>query len=226
MREIPNSQIHHTGAEAHPRRLAGPWNPDPNGGFYAKHVLTPDDVSFGRLELHELGHGAVWTAEVGAGTIAVFGPTGTALLGQTHGTPNGARPGTTDMEKWFWGDMPPLLSAPITHSAMYNHHLPGVGTVIGKDKVYNAILGVRNQFVDSDIPETVVHAGAYIEIELHARISGATAGANAAEIPNYRLGTNTHRIQLTRNGTLTISKGGISETFRRDHPNLGDPAPP
>lgn len=109
-------QVHlgdqHWEDHSHPKPpgIAGPWNPEPNGGFEAAWYIGPADVYFGGIECRECGGPNQWMCS----GICLNEP---ALMGHTHadGGPEG----------WFAQS----VLSPWTAD----------GTLMGYDKVYSRL---------------------------------------------------------------------------------------
>jgi len=196
------------------------WNNDPNGGFIGKHLIGPKDVSFARVQLRECGGQNRWTYTTTSShnLFSQADRTGVTLVGRRHDEAHLADARQASMEPWF-----DCGFNGHARSGFYDQFTPTAvsavtanGTNVGVDQVYNLYLLTSGQtgiLTANQSTDTAVLEGAELVIPLHYRVRGGTDGVGR------KIGENTHSFSICRNGTVIVSKGGVSATIRRDAAN-------
>jgi hypothetical protein len=222
-------------------------SPEPNAGFLAAFVMTPDTVSFARVALRECGGANVWTKATDDAATPLDG----ILTKDDHATlrPIAGKKHTEDnSEGWAWYiDMPRIASPAASYSAYVSQTAlckdpPGtswvgkdlirtIGTVSGtvnfRDKVFNPIMtgdAARPWLATNDPHADEDYAEYYLDIPVHYAVVG---GNNTLPVGDgTRLAVNRHSFKVLRDGTLTVSKGPDkspeSVTFAIDNSPQGE----
>jgi hypothetical protein len=228
---------------------------DPNAGFWAAWVLKPDDVSFARVALREVGGDNKWTATRGdGGTIAAA----VNLIGRRHDEDHLRDARVATMEPWFStgfnrharvnitaANLPTLLSLSyIDGGRDVIREVKDVrksgqvmrtekGTVLGIDRVYSPII-VNNPkpwVAKGDRVGNNIAFAASLTIAVHYKVVTDQGALPAGGTTGTLLGENVHAIEVRNDGTCTVSKGGSSATFHRrdatvvDKPGGNTPTP-
>jgi len=198
--------------------------PHPNAGFSAAFILTPDDVSFARVALRECGGDNKWAA------LTDNPPSIDAsmhLLGKKH---------TSDYpEKWSFDFN--KINRPAGSCAQY---IPQTAMSIGKvcpncqiiravrdlssgkdvsgtvmfiDKIYNSLNVNPTPWVARGVAGgTDVLAEYYLDIPVHYTVLNQDGQDPGTAQIGTRLTVNRHSFKVLRDGTLTVNKGGCSNT--------------
>ena len=193
--------------------------PQPNAGFMAAFILTPDSVSFARVALRECGGSNAWTA--GFDNEPSINAS-MHILGKKH-TSNYPEHWSFDFNR---------INRPAGSYARYipqkavsiGKVCPGFetirkvegvsGTVMFVDKVYNSV-SAPFAWVGSDAANAgLVLIEYYLDIPVHYTVLALDGHDPGAGI-GTPLVVNRHILRLFRDGTVTVSKGPCSHTTHR-----------
>ncbi|MBL8316284.1 MAG: hypothetical protein JNK55_21335 [Rubrivivax sp.] len=217
---------------------------DPNAGFRAAFMLTPDTVSFARVALRECGGANTWKA------LADLQPAAQSLNShmtkddhRTHEPILGRRHTDGNAEGWAWYFAPHALPAQVGSYVGYTPQVAknaegfggdtslllirtinGVGgTAMFSDRVYNPIMTDAAWTwlapAHAKAKEVAAHYG--LDIPLHRKVVGRTNVKPLESEVGTLFATNRHSFKVLKDGTLTVSKGPLdsancpSVTFAR-----------
>jgi hypothetical protein len=205
---------------------------DPNAGFRAAFIMTPDTVSFARVALRECGGANVWTklqddaahplnGIMTAGDHTTLSP----VAGKKHTDDN--------VEGWAWYiDMAKIKKPTGSYSdydsqAAISKDPPGTqwvgkplirtvggvsGTVNFRDSVYNPIMtkeAARPWLATDAAGASDVLAEYYLDIPVHYAVIGKEDTAPVLGVVGTYLATNRHSFKVSKDGKLTVSKGTV-----------------
>ena len=200
---------------------------DPNAGFKAAFMMTPDTVSFARVALREYGGTNVWIARRdSAPSLNSFMTkddhvTLKPILGKKH-TDDG------NQEGWAWYFDLAQMHPPAGSYSQYTsecakncegfdddrnldliREIAGVsGTAMFSDRVYNPIMTKNWTWVNAADPNAKnVVAEYYLEIPVRYAVVGQGNVKPAPGDVGIELAINEHSLKVLRDGTLTVSKG-------------------
>ena len=183
---------------------------EPNAGFRAVFMLTPDTVSFARVAPRECGGASAWKA------LADLLPAAQSLNShmtkddhRTHEPILGRRHADGNAEG-FGGDTSLALIRTIG----------GVGgTAIFSDKVYNPIMTDAGWtwLAPTHAKAKEVAAHYCLDIPLHRKVVGRGNAKPLESDVGTLLATTRHSFKALKDGTLTVSKGPVD---RADCPSV------
>ena len=204
---------------------------DPNAGFKAAFMLTPDTVSFARVALRECGGANAWRAlsdlqpqaqSLNAHLTKDDHRTRDPILGKRHTDGN--------REGWAWYFAPTAVHMPVGPYTQYTPQvakntdgfdgagvnlirtIDGVaGTAMFSDNVYNPIMTDASWTWLAPAHAQAKHVAAHyvLDIPLHRKVVGrANVKPPEADTGTYFV-TNRHSFKVLKDGTLTVTKGPV-----------------